>query len=187
MAIERWEPRRSIAAWQPFRAMEQFEREFEDIFSRGIWPAWRGDGGKTEEMMPKMDIFEKDDRFVVKAELPGMKGEDIDISIPGDMLTIKGEKKSESEVDEENYYRREVAYGSFARSIRLPSSVDVDRITATSEDGMLEIDLPKAGMVQPKKIPTATKRATPKAKAVEAKPKAAKTVRSRAKKETATT
>ncbi len=173
MAIERWEPRRSLAAWQPFRAMEEFEKEFADIFSRGFWPAWRGDGGSAEELTPKMDIFEKDDKFVVKAELPGMKGEDIDISITGDILTIKGEKKSESEVDEENYYRRETSYGSFTRSIRLPSSVDIDKISASSEDGLLEIDLPKAGVVQPKKIPTINKKTQPRAQAVETKPKAA--------------
>ena len=172
MAIERWEPRRSLAAWQPFRAMEQFEKQFEDIFNGGMWPVWRGDGDRAEEMMPKMDIFEKDDKFVVKAELPGMKGEDIDISISGDIMTIKGEKKSESEVDEGNYYKRETSYGSFARSIRLPSSVDIDKISAASEDGMLEIELPKAVAVQPKKIVTSSKKAEPKAKAAKTpKPK----------------
>ena len=172
MAIERWEPRRSLAAWQPFRAMEQFENQFEDILSGGMQPVFRGDGDRAEEMMPKMDIFEKDDKFVVKAELPGMKGEDIDISISGDIMTIKGEKKSESEVDEGNYYKRETSYGSFARSIRLPSSVDIDKISAASEDGMLEIELPKAVAVQPKKIVTSSKKAEPKAKAAKTpKPK----------------
>jgi HSP20 family protein len=146
-------------------------------------PAWLGNGHNGEETMPKMDIFEKEDKFVVKAELPGIKAEDIDISVTGDMLTIKAEKKSESEVKEENYYRREASYGSFARSIRLPSSVNVDKITASCEDGVLEIDLPKTGLVEPKKIPMGAKKAEPKDKAVDAKPKVTRT---RAKKATAT-
>ena len=185
MAMDRWQPRRSIMAWQPFRAMEQFEKEFEDIFSRAVWPTWKGAGTDGEATVPKLDIFEKEDKFVIKAELPGMKGEDIDISVTGDMLTIRGEKKTESEVKEEDYYRRETSYGSFARSIRLPSSVNIDKITASSEDGILEIDLPKSGVAGPKKISMAVKKtanAEPKSKTVEAKPKAAKP---RAKKGTA--
>jgi HSP20 family protein len=161
-------------AWQPFRAMEQMDKEFEDIFSRGMWPTWIGDGGKAEEFMPKMDIFEKDDKYVVKAEMPGIKPEDVDISIIGDLLTLKGEKKEESETKEEEYYRREMSYGSFVRSIRLPSSVNVDKVSASCEDGILEITLPKVGIVEPKKITMTAKKAEPKAKAIEAKAKTAK-------------
>jgi HSP20 family protein len=181
MAMERWQSRRPLVAWQPFRAMDQIEKEFEDMFGRNMWPAFAGDGGKAEELVPKMDIFEKDDKYVVKAEVPGIKMEDIDISIMGDLLTLKGEKNEESETKEDDYYRREMSYGSFSRSIRLPSSVDVDRITASCDDGILEIDLPKAGVVTPKKIAMTTKKAEKsEAKIIESK---AKETKPRAKKE----
>ncbi len=150
------------------------DKEFEDIFSRGMWPTWIGDGGKGEEFMPKMDIFEKDDKYVVKAEMPGIKPENVDISIIGDLLTLKGEKKEEAETKEDDYYRREMSYGSFVRSIRLPSSIDVDKVSASCEDGVLEINLPKAGVVEPKKITMTAKKSEPKAKAIEAKAKIAK-------------
>ncbi|QNT76060.1 Hsp20/alpha crystallin family protein [Dehalogenimonas etheniformans] len=180
MAMERWQSRHPLAAWQPFRALDQMEKEFDDIFGRSFLPVMMGDGGRAEEMMPKMDIFEKEDRYVVKAEVPGIKPEDIDISITGDLLMLKGEKKDESETHEEDYYRRELSYGSFVRSIRLPSSVDVDKIVATCDDGMLEIDLPKAGVVTPKKITMTAKKPEKaggkviEAKAKETKPRAKK-------------
>ena len=93
----------------------------------------------------------------------------------GDLLTLKGEKKNESETKEEDYYRREMSYGSFVRSIRLPSSIDVDKVTASRDDGILEIDLPKAGLIAPKKITATTKKPQKiEAKAIEAKVKGSK-------------
>jgi HSP20 family protein len=108
--------------------------------------------------MPAVDVLEKDDKFVVKAELPGMKEEDISVSVVGDTLTIKGEKKTETEVKEEDYYRCERAYGSFYRSIPLPSTVDAGKIEASYQDGVLEVTLPKAAEVKPKKIAVSAKK-----------------------------
>ncbi|APV44005.1 HSP20 family protein [Dehalogenimonas formicexedens] len=177
MAMERWQSRHPLAVWQPFRALDQIEKEFDDIFGRSFWPITGGDGGRAEEMMPKMDIFEKEDKYVVKAEVPGIKAEDIDISITGDLLTLKGEKKDESETHEEDFYRRELSYGSFVRSIRLPSSIDVDKISASCDDGILEISLPKAGAVTPKKIATTSKKSEKGGgKVIEAKAKESKPV-----------
>jgi len=118
--------------------------------------------------MPAVDVFEKEDRFVVKAELPGMKEDDIDVSVVGDTLSIKGEKKTETETKDEDYYRCERSYGSFYRSIPIPSNVDADKIEASFEDGVLEVALPKSAKVKPKKI------------AVSAKKKAAKSTRKKA-------
>jgi HSP20 family protein len=108
----------------------------------------------VEEMgwAPAIEVLEKKDKFVVRAELPGMKEEDIDVSVIGDTLTITGERKAETEVQEENYYCCERSYGSFLRSIAIPSHVNVDKIKATYEDGLLEISLPKAPEVKPKKV-----------------------------------
>jgi HSP20 family protein len=135
------------------------DRRFEDFFNRPMW-RW-----PVEERgwMPAVDVFEKDDKFVVKAELPGMKEEDIDVSVVGDTLTVKGEKKTESEVKEENYYRCERSYGSFYRSIPLPSTVDASKIKADFEDGVLEVTLPKTAEVKPKKIAVSAKKKAAKA------------------------
>jgi len=103
-------------------------------------------------------MFEKEDRFVVKAELPGMKEEDIDISVTDDTLTIKGEKKSESEVKDEDYYFSECSYGSFLRYVALPSNVDASKIGANFDDGVLEVNLPKMPEVKPKKVKVSAKK-----------------------------
>jgi len=107
---------------------------------------------------PAIEVFEKEDKFVVKAEVPGMKEEDIDVSVVGDTLTIKGEKKTESEVKEEDYYCCERSYGSFYRSIALPSHVDAKKIDAEYENGVLEVSLPKVPEVKPKKVAVSAKK-----------------------------
>ena len=108
--------------------------------------------------MPAVDVFEKEDRFVVKAELPGMKEEDIDVSVVGDTLSIRGKKKTETEAKEEYYYRCERSYGSFYRSIPLPSNVDANKIEASFEDGVLEVALPKSAKIKPKRIAVSAKK-----------------------------
>jgi HSP20 family protein len=108
--------------------------------------------------MPAVDVFEKEDKFVIKAELPGMKEEDIDVSMVGDTLFIRGEKKAEAEVKDEDYYRCERTYGSFYRSIPLPSTMDADKIEASFEDGVLEVVIPKSAKMKPKKVAVAAKK-----------------------------
>ena len=116
--------------------------------------------------MPAVDVFEKADKFVVKAELPGIKEEDIHVSVVGDTLSIRGEKKTETEVKEEDYYRSECSYGSFYRSIRVPSNVNADKISASFEDGVLDVALPKSAKVKPRRLTvSAKKKATSKKKA----------------------
>lgn len=159
MAIEIWRPRRGITPWRPFRELEEWERRFDDLFGRPLWRLPVEERG----WMPAVDVFEKEDKFVVKAELPGMKEEDIDVSVVGETLSIKGEKKTEAEIDEEDYYRCERSYGSFYRSIPLPSTVDVDKIEASFEDGVLEVALPKSAKVKPKKIAVSAKKKAVKA------------------------
>ena len=132
-------------------------RRFEDIFGRPFAPAaWRR---LPQEVgwAPPIEMFEKEDQFVVRAELPGMKKEEIDISMVGDTLTIKGERKAETEVKEEDYYCCERRYGSFMRSITVPTAVDAKNIKATYENGVLEISLPKAPEVKPKKVEISVK------------------------------
>jgi HSP20 family protein len=159
MAIERWRPRWHITPWRSFPELEEMERRFDEIFGRAFQPrVWRRLPVEERGWAPAIEMFEKEDRFVVKVELPGMKEKDLDVSVVGDNLTIKGERKAESEVKEEDYYCCERSYGSFFRSIDLPSNVDAGKIEANFEDGVLEINLPKAAEVKPKKIAISAKK-----------------------------
>jgi HSP20 family protein len=130
----------------------------ENLFER---PLWKPNGEKT--WMPVVDIFEKVDKSVVKAKLLGMKEEDINVSVAGDSLTIKDEKKTENEVKDEDYYCCDRTYGSFHRSIPLPSTVDPSKIEANIEDGVPEVTLPKFAEVKPKKIAVSAKKKANKA------------------------
>jgi HSP20 family protein len=96
-----------------------------------------------EELMPSVDVFEESDEVVVKAELPGMKKEDIDVSMTDNAISISGEKKKEEKVERKNYYREERSYGSFTRSFRFPVEVQTDKAKANFKEGILEIRIPK--------------------------------------------
>jgi HSP20 family protein len=141
-----------LTRWEPFRDLvslrEAMDRLFEESFVRPSGAA----------LAPRMagtlavDMYETDDDVVVKASVPGIDPEDLDISITGDTLTIKGESKAEEEVEEENYIYRERRYGAFSRSMTIPTSVEADKADAQFEDGVLTLRLPKAEEVKPKAI-----------------------------------
>ncbi len=131
---------------------------FDDVSGQKFLPTWFS--GETGLWTPAIHVLEKEDKFVAKFELPGVNEEDIGISIMGDRLIVQGEKKAESELKKKGYFYRETSYGSFSRSITIPSIVDTDWISANFDKGILEIDLPKIPEIQPKKISvTANKRA----------------------------
>lgn len=156
MVLERWRPGWAIRPWRPFT--EELERRFEEILGRPFFPiAWRRLPGEERGWVPPLEMFEKEDKFTVRAELPGMKREEIDVSVVGDTMTIKGERKAETEVKEEDYYCCERSYGSFLRSINLPSAVDSKKIEASYEHGVLEVTLPKAPEIRPKKVEISVK------------------------------
>jgi len=98
----------------------------------------------AEEIMPSVDLFEEGEELVVKAELPGIKKEDIDIRLTDGMITISGEKKKEDEIKRKDYYKWERSYGSFCRSFELPAEVQKDKVKSTFKDGVLEVRMPKS-------------------------------------------
>jgi len=156
MTIER---RKTEAARQPLRDMEEAGRRFEDVFGRPFLPGiWRVFPSEELVWAPAIDVFEKEDKFLVKVELPGVKEEDVNVTVVGGTLTIEGEKNADSEVKKRGYYYRETSYGSFSRSITIPSTVDASKIEANYDKGVLEIALPKVPEVKSKKITVASKK-----------------------------
>lgn len=149
--LTRWEPfgsirRRSDIFSELTRMQEEMNRFFDDFFGeqrRGLAEgAW----------LPAVDVSETSDQFVVRAELPGMSQDDIDINVQENVLTLKGEKKQEQKEEKENFHRLERMYGSFSRSFTLPSGVKPEDIQATFKDGVLEVTMPKSEEAKPKKI-----------------------------------
>ena len=154
--IKRWRPYWA-RRWQPFRGMsnEEMKRFLEE--SPVSWHPWARHARTVREWSLRLDMFDCGDRVIVKAELPGVDKDDIDISVVGDVLTIKGQQKPEEEIKDEDYYCRERYRGSFHRTIQLPAEVDIEKIAARCENGVLEITLPKSPEVTPKKISVSVK------------------------------
>jgi len=153
MLLERWQPRvHSIALWNPFAEMADLQREMDKVFGDfyGRTPFRMA---ATEAMWsPLVDIHETKDNILLQIEVPGVKQEDIHVSIEDGTLTLKGERKRETEVKEDQYHRVERSYGHFERRILLSSEVDSDRVKASYRDGVLEIQLPKKEEAKPKQI-----------------------------------
>jgi HSP20 family protein len=134
----------------PFDMFESFQDEMARLWSQtwpfGSWPLARRAGQMTEGATlwaPRVDVFEKDGDLVVKAELPGAKKEDIDVTLEQGELVIRGKKQAEAEVKEEKYYRMERSYGSFYRRLALPFEATAEQVKATYAEGILEIHIPK--------------------------------------------
>jgi HSP20 family protein len=139
MAIVRWEPARELATLE----IERLNRMFSDFYGETFSRAW----------VPAVDIYETDAHEVVlKAELPDMKREDINITFENGVLTLKGERKFAQEVEKDNYQRIERRHGAFSRSFTLPNTVDAGKISASYKDGVLTIRLPQREEAKPKQI-----------------------------------
>jgi HSP20 family protein len=131
---------------------DAMERMFEEGFVRPPVPF-----GPWGEAGMAVDMYETDDNVVVKTAVPGVKAEEIDVSITGDTLTIKAETKEDEEIKRDNYLRRERRYGSYCRSVTLPGGLKTDEAEADYSDGILTLTLPKAEEVKPKSIEVKTK------------------------------
>lgn len=146
-----------LTRWEPFRDLvslrEAMDRLFEESFVRPQDAALAPQLGGTLAV----DMYETDEDVVVKASVPGMDPENLDIRVTGDTLTMRGESRAEEEVEEDNYIYRERRYGAFSRSVTIPTSVEADKAEAQFEDGVLTLRLPKAEEVKPKAIKVKTK------------------------------
>ena len=152
MAIDRWRPFSVLAErWEPSRGVldiqQEMNRLFDSFFGRPL-----GTNAAERVWVPLVDVYETKDDLVVSLELPGVREKEVEVSITGDLLTVKGERRFDREVKDESFHRVERVYGKFERAIPLPVAVQTDKVKATYRDGMLEIRLPKVEEVKPKQI-----------------------------------
>lgn len=143
MALTRWDPFRDFVSLQ-----QELGRMFDRTFGTGEHPGRRNGGFWT----PAIDMYERDAEVIIKADIPGIKPDEVEVTVEDDTLRIKGERVQQEEVAEEHYYRVERRYGSFERTLPLPTAVQKGAIKATYTDGTLEISLPKAEEAKPKRV-----------------------------------
>src|SRR3954454_16674875 len=131
MALIRWEPSREVDTLQT-----EVNRVFDAFFGSGP-------GTRVRRWVPAMDLVETDDQLVLRADLPGLTRDDVELEVKDGVLTVSGERKAEHEEKSEGYYRVERAFGRFSRSLTVPDGVDAESITADFKDGVLEVRIPK--------------------------------------------
>jgi HSP20 family protein len=141
----------NLIRWEPMRDMVTLRDAMDRLFDEAFTRPWGSDGGLGTGT-PAVDMYQTDDDVVVKMAVPGMKPEDVQISVTGDVLTVKGETREETDNKEKAYHIREQRWGSFERTLTLPTAVKSDKAQAEFENGMLKISLPKAEDVKPKTI-----------------------------------
>jgi len=141
----------SLVRWDPFRDLEALQEDVSRLFQESISRP-RREAPAARVWAPAVDVVEDQDKILVKAELPGIKKEDIDIELTGDTLTVRGERKFESEEKKENYVRVERTYGRFQRTFTIGIPVKADGVKAAYKDGILEVTIPKSEQTKPKKV-----------------------------------
>ncbi len=143
--------RKTIPARPSTDIFSSLQREIERVFD-SFTRDWPSLDSKASGLTPSMDIAETDKEIEITAELPGLEEKDVQVNVADDLLTIKGEKRAEKEEKDKNYHRIERSYGSFYRSLQLPSGVNADAISATLKNGVLKVTVTKPAAAQPKKI-----------------------------------
>ncbi|PYQ39364.1 MAG: molecular chaperone [Acidobacteria bacterium] len=144
----------AVVRWEPFRDLLTLQERMNRMFNE----SYRGHGGSEDDWSlggswaPAVDIYEHEGNIVLTAELPGVDPKDVDVRVENNVLTLRGERKWNTDVQRESYHRVERAYGSFTRSFTLPNVVDTTNIKADFKDGMLRLVLPKREEAKPKQI-----------------------------------
>ena len=141
----------ALSRWDPFRDLLQVQDELNRLFGR-TYGGRAGDSVSAGGWAPSIDIHETPDAFVIDADLPGVRHEDVEISVEDGTLTLRGERSTSSEISDESYHRVERRYGAFFRSIALPSAIKDDAIEASYDNGVLTITVPKAEQAKPRRI-----------------------------------
>ena len=143
----------NIVKWSPWREMGTFPNNVNRLFDGTVFPAtWFNEDSELQNWRPVVDVFDNDEKIVIKAELPGVDKKDIHVDVKDGILTISGERSYENEVKEENFHRKERSFGKFQRSFTLQKGLNTDKIDADYKDGVLKIEITKPEEEKPKKI-----------------------------------
>src|SRR6266545_8430378 len=143
----------TIVRWEPLRELSSLQNEMNRLFGTVFdTPGRGGNGGTMRRWMPAMDLLETADHFVMRADLPGMTQDDVTIELEESTLTVSGERKAEHEERQEGFYRVERAFGRFSRSLTLPKGVDPEAVSASFDNGVLEVRIPKPEERKPRRI-----------------------------------
>jgi HSP20 family protein len=138
---------------------DEMDRAFDTLMHRGwlrpfrdLWPEWQAFETDVDVQVPRVDLIDREAEILVRAEVPGIDKEHLEVDLTGELLTIRGERRKEEKTEEGNVYRAEIARGTFVRTLRLPAEVDADKVEATFENGLLEIHLPKLATTKRQRI-----------------------------------
>jgi HSP20 family protein len=141
-ALTRWNPFRTVG-WDPFKDLEEFEQRLASTMGRSMTKSNGEEGMTPVDWAPLVDISEDEKEFVLKAELPGLKREEVKVTVEEGVMTISGERKAEKEEKTRKYHRIERSYGRFERTFALPEKADPAKVTAEFKEGVLQVHLPK--------------------------------------------
>lgn len=139
----------AIVRWEPIRELSSLQNEMNRLFSTAFD---KDETGGMRRWVPAMDLFETEDSFILRADLPGMKESNVKVEIEDNVLTVSGERKSEHEERNNGYYRLERGFGSFARSLTLPKGINPEGVQASFDSGVLEVRIPKPEERKPKRV-----------------------------------
>lgn len=143
----------NITRYEPGSLFNRLQEDINKIFKSSVWAGWPDESSAaTAQWVPSVDIQEKDDQFIINADIPGVKPEEVEVKMENGALTIQGERKSEQRKEENGYRRVECSYGAFYRRFALPDSADANRIQAKAKNGVLEITIGKREVARPKAI-----------------------------------
>ena len=142
----------SIIRWEPLRELSSLQNEVNRLFNTVVDAPVADSGERMRRWMPAMDLVEDQDAFVLRADLPGMRQEDVSIEFEDNVLTLSGERRSEHEERKEGFHRVERAFGSFSRTLTLPKGIDPEAISASFDNGVLEVRIPKPEESKPRRI-----------------------------------
>ena len=142
----------AIVRWEPLRELTTLQNEMNRLFGTVFDTPAQGNGATMRRWMPAMDLVETADHFVLRADLPGLSEEDVNIEVEDRVLTVSGERKAEATENRDGFHRMERAFGAFSRSLTLPEGVDPEAVAASFDRGVLEVRIPKPEQRKPRKI-----------------------------------
>lgn len=141
-----------LERWSPFRELDRFRRDFDELFERFLGGRGRAVLGQPATTTPAIESFIEGDKLVVRADLPGIDPNDVEVTVTGNMLVVRGKRETREETKGKNFIHREVSYGSFERAVELPEGVKAEDIKAAYKNGVLEVSVPLPKETAPRKV-----------------------------------